>query len=133
MQLLDLFTDNAAYVGFMLTWAVSFLCAYSYGKVGRIISGQKTGGDIKGATAEEPVSVILTVRNQAVQLRHNLPFILEQDYENFEVIVVNDADNGALAYVCCVGHLRTPCGKCLSGCGKRFRAGSQRSEASQRQ
>lgn len=93
MQLLDLFTDNAAYVGFMLTWAVSFLCAYSYGKVGRIISGQKTGGDIKGATAEEPVSVILTVRNQAVQLRHNLPFILEQDYENFEVIVVNDASD----------------------------------------
>ena len=37
-----------------------------------------------------PVSVIICARNEAVSLRKNLPVILEQDYPDFEVIVVND-------------------------------------------
>jgi cellulose synthase/poly-beta-1,6-N-acetylglucosamine synthase-like glycosyltransferase len=38
-----------------------------------------------------PVSVIVCARNEAKNLESNLPFILEQDYPNFEVVVVNDA------------------------------------------
>ncbi len=35
------------------------------------------------------VSVIITSKNDAEELEKNLPFILEQDYPNFEVVVVN--------------------------------------------
>lgn len=38
----------------------------------------------------EPLSVIICARNEAENLEKNLPFILEQKYPEFEVIVVND-------------------------------------------
>ena len=37
-----------------------------------------------------PISVIISARNEAVNLSNNLPFILEQKYPDFEVVVVND-------------------------------------------
>lgn len=41
-------------------------------------------------TFHEPVSVIIAARNEYKNLEKNLKSILEQDYPNFEVIVVND-------------------------------------------
>jgi cellulose synthase/poly-beta-1,6-N-acetylglucosamine synthase-like glycosyltransferase len=38
----------------------------------------------------EPVSVIICARNEEENLRSFLPAVLEQDYPDFEVIVVND-------------------------------------------
>jgi glycosyltransferase involved in cell wall biosynthesis len=38
-----------------------------------------------------PVSVIIAAKNEYQNLLENLPSILEQDYPNFEVVVVNDA------------------------------------------
>lgn len=38
----------------------------------------------------EPVSVIICARNDAVNLEKNLPVMLEQDYGNYEVVVVDD-------------------------------------------
>lgn len=38
----------------------------------------------------KPVSVIICSRNEAENLRNFLPSVLEQDYPDFEVIVVND-------------------------------------------
>lgn len=40
---------------------------------------------------QPPLSVILCARNEADNLRKILPAILEQDYPEFEVIVINDA------------------------------------------
>lgn len=40
--------------------------------------------------AKLPVSVIISARNEQKNLREYLPAILEQDYPNFEVVVVND-------------------------------------------
>ncbi|GAB4304802.1 MAG: glycosyltransferase [Marinilabiliales bacterium] len=40
---------------------------------------------------KQPVSVIIACRNDAHNLKKNLPFIIEQNYPEFEVIVVNDA------------------------------------------
>ncbi|MBW4890737.1 glycosyltransferase [Mucilaginibacter sp. HMF5004] len=37
-----------------------------------------------------PVSVIIAARNEYENLRQNLPLILEQQYPDFEVVVVND-------------------------------------------
>lgn len=36
-----------------------------------------------------PVSVILIVHNDAMWLRENLPYLLEQDYPNYELVVVD--------------------------------------------
>ncbi|MDF2432584.1 MAG: hypothetical protein JWP44_2215 [Mucilaginibacter sp.] len=40
--------------------------------------------------ANIPVSVIISARNEAQNLKENLPSILEQNYPNFEVVVIND-------------------------------------------
>ncbi|HUX58791.1 MAG TPA: glycosyltransferase [Bacteroidales bacterium] len=39
---------------------------------------------------KEPVSIIICARNEAENLREFLPSVLEQDYPDYEVIVVND-------------------------------------------
>jgi glycosyltransferase involved in cell wall biosynthesis len=38
----------------------------------------------------QPVSVIICARNEAENLRNFLPAVLEQDYHDYEVIIVND-------------------------------------------
>jgi poly-beta-1,6-N-acetyl-D-glucosamine synthase len=47
--------------------------------------------------SNRPVSVVICARNEALNLEKNLPLILNQDYPNYEVLVVNDAstDNSA--------------------------------------
>ena len=49
-------------------------------------------------TSSQPVSIIICARNEAENLKKFLPAILEQDYPEFEVIVVNDCseDNSYL-------------------------------------
>lgn len=39
---------------------------------------------------QHPVSVIMAARNESQNLQRNLPLLLEQDYPDFEVVVVND-------------------------------------------
>lgn len=46
-------------------------------------NGSLTNGDLP------PVSVVLTAHNDAAWLKENLVYLLEQDYPNFEVVVVN--------------------------------------------
>jgi len=43
-----------------------------------------------GSSSKNPVSVIICARNEAENLKKYLPLILEQDYPDYEVIVVND-------------------------------------------
>lgn len=43
----------------------------------------------KENTITPPITVIISARNESDNLYENLPYILEQDYPNFEVIVVN--------------------------------------------
>lgn len=42
---------------------------------------------------QTPVSVIICAKNEETNLRKNLPFILEQNYPQFEVVLVNDNSN----------------------------------------
>lgn len=44
----------------------------------------------KAIDSDVPVTVIISARNEYVNLEKNLPLILEQDYPDFEVIVIND-------------------------------------------
>ena len=46
-----------------------------------------------------PVSIVVCAHNEALNLKKNLPFILEQDYANFEVVVVNDRSSDATSEV----------------------------------
>ena len=39
----------------------------------------------------EPASIVICARNEEENLRENLPKILKQNYDNYEVIVVNDS------------------------------------------
>jgi len=45
----------------------------------------------------QPVSLIIAFKNEQEQLKKNLPFILEQDYPNFELVLVNDHSTDASA------------------------------------
>ena len=46
--------------------------------------------------AQPPVTVVITAHNQYNDLKQNLPFLLEQDYPEFEIMVVNDnSDDGS--------------------------------------
>ena len=38
----------------------------------------------------EPISIIICAKNEFKNLKDKLPFVLKQDYPNYEVIVVND-------------------------------------------
>lgn len=45
------------------------------------------------------VSVVMYVKNDAYNLEKKLPMILEQEYPNFEVVIVNDASKDETEYV----------------------------------
>ncbi len=40
-----------------------------------------------------PVSVLICAKNEAKNLKQNLPLILNQNYSDFEVVLINDASN----------------------------------------
>jgi biofilm PGA synthesis N-glycosyltransferase PgaC len=46
-----------------------------------------------------PVSIIICARNEEKNLQENLPAVLEQDYPDFEVIVVNDCSDDDSKFV----------------------------------
>ncbi len=47
-------------------------------------------GDVPHTVEQPPVSVIICARNEGNNLNRFLPLVLEQDYADYEVIVVND-------------------------------------------
>lgn len=52
----------------------------------------KTKSDLE-PSKPQPVSVVICARNEADNLSAHLPIILEQDYHDYEVIVVNDCSS----------------------------------------
>ncbi|MGC9374834.1 MAG: glycosyltransferase [Bacteroidales bacterium] len=50
-------------------------------------------------TQKEPVSVIICARNEEKNLEKNLPSVLNQDYPDYEVIVVNDCSEDESEFV----------------------------------
>ena len=50
-------------------------------------------GKIKLAEQQPPVTVIITTRDQEAILARQLPLILEQEYPEYQVVVVNDASS----------------------------------------
>lgn len=81
--------NHITYICFGLMWVMCFFTAWSYGKIKRV-QNKKEKSNKKNTPSCTPVSIVIPSHNQAQQLYHHLPSILEQDYEFFEVIVVND-------------------------------------------
>lgn len=48
---------------------------------------------------DEPVSVIICARDEYYNLQENLPLFLQQDYSNYEVVVVNHASEDDSKYI----------------------------------
>ncbi|MCM1108166.1 MAG: glycosyltransferase [Clostridium sp.] len=69
-----------------LVWAVAFYTTFTFARNLRKQAMRRSGL----ATHRPPLSVVVTAHNQAEQLAHNLPTLLQQDYADYEVIVVND-------------------------------------------
>ena len=70
------------------------LCTYYF----RLLK-VKPGKESLNLSDQEPVSVVIATRNEHDQLRQNLPFFLEQNYANFEVVVVIDDSDKDLVYI----------------------------------
>lgn len=56
---------------------------------GRFVFSKQAGG----SESKFPVSIVLSAKNEFLNLKNNLPLLLEQDYPEFEVVVVNDASD----------------------------------------
>lgn len=54
--------------------------------------GGKVHSDLKQEQGQLPaVSVIICAKNEAENLKKHLPLLLQQDYPNFEIVLINDA------------------------------------------
>jgi len=54
------------------------------------------------------ISVIITSKNNSEELKKNLPFVLEQDYPNYEVIVVNSGSTDETDMVLNAAEIKYP-------------------------
>ena len=79
--------------------AVTFLFQIIYYLVfiGRV--GRYKGRDATYTLSKEPVSVIICARNEAENIELFLPSVLEQEYPDFEVIVVNDCSEDDTQFI----------------------------------
>ena len=55
-----------------------------------VYAEKKKKQEVSFQTEQPPVSVIICARDEAENLRKFLPFVLQQDYPTYEVIVIND-------------------------------------------
>lgn len=97
MEYLDLIAENPIYIiliafGFSLLIQLNYYLFYYT----RILFFKNKQND---KSEKEPVSVIICARNEEKNLEKNLPSILNQDYPNYEVIVVNDCSEDESEFV----------------------------------
>lgn len=80
----------------LFTQIIYYFCVY-----GKLIFNKKKTTIAKTADNEDlpPVSVIIATKNEEFYLKDKLAFFLEQDYPEFEVIVVNDASTDDSEYI----------------------------------
>ena len=95
MIILDFLSNlNITYVVFaavLLLLLFVQMFYYLYFFMGVVLRNKKLKhGEIAFQTGNPPVSVIICAQNEEDNLKEFLPSVLEQNYPNFEVIVVND-------------------------------------------
>jgi len=75
---------------FFLLFLIQVFFYFSYYNKPYSCAKKKERAEVGISCAKPKVSVIISSENEANELSKNLPSILEQDYPDFEVIVVND-------------------------------------------
>jgi len=88
---------NTIPLAFLITFCCFFLIQTAYYLV-IFLRLARYKGPIAGQL-KEGVSVVICAHNEYFNLKANLPFILEQDYPEFEVLVVNHASDDETAYL----------------------------------
>ncbi|TDU42803.1 cellulose synthase/poly-beta-1,6-N-acetylglucosamine synthase-like glycosyltransferase [Gelidibacter sediminis] len=78
------------HVLFYIFAAVTFVQLFYYGF---IFSNVKQKKHTSTPSQTLPVSVIVCAKNEAKNLTQFLPYILDQDYPEFEVVLINDSSN----------------------------------------
>lgn len=71
-------------------------CFYAY--FGRFCFGKAEKRSLKN-TVQPPLSILVCARNEAQNLIANVPFLLEQRYSDFEILLINDASTDETAAV----------------------------------
>jgi len=56
------------------------------------------------ASPSFPVSIVIAAKNEYLNLKENLPFLLNQDYEDFEIVVVDDHSTDDTWDLLCLPH-----------------------------
>ena len=88
IQQIGLYTLYAsAIIQFIFLWIIFF--RFAFFTKAPIINNEK----------QEAVSVIVVAKNEFQNLKRNLPLLLEQDYDDFEVILVNHASEDDTEYL----------------------------------
>ncbi len=96
-MMLEPFENNQLlYILFFAFLAVTFIqLLYFWGIFSRLaFYREKAKNPVK-----QPVSVVICAKNEYSNLEKNLPLILEQDYPDFDVVVVNDCSDDDTNYL----------------------------------
>lgn len=96
-------TENITYIGWTILLTMTVMTVFQifhYLVIGTTILRSNRSKACKKnncSTTKQPVSIIICAKNEEDNLKNFLPLILEQDYPEFEVIIVNDGsfDNTA--------------------------------------
>jgi glycosyltransferase involved in cell wall biosynthesis len=84
---------------FVVSFAVQII--YYWGIFSRLAFYKKRS-EVRGQKSDlqlRPVSVVIAAKNEYENLQENLPLILEQDYPDFEVVLVNDCSDDDTDYL----------------------------------
>ena len=85
---MEAYIQEALFVLFQLCFIVQLY--YLVGNHSRL-SGYVPMQQLPGASV--PVSVVISARNESRNLSENLPYILQQNYPDYEVVVINDCSS----------------------------------------
>lgn len=96
MEVLPDFTDLTLSIYTILFWSLAFIQLFWLFFFYSRIAFHK---EKKNSTSSLPISIIISARNEEDNLAEFLPYILEQDYPNFEVIVVNHQSADGTEYI----------------------------------
>lgn len=82
---------------YIFTGFIFINCSF-YGYFGRFCFCKAEKGSSKNPFLP-PLSILVCARNEAHNLTENIPFLLKQQYPNFEILLINDDSNDETAAV----------------------------------
>jgi poly-beta-1,6-N-acetyl-D-glucosamine synthase len=90
-------TSDILFLGIFLLYALCFLIQmlYYWGVFSRLAFYKKKPLE----NQYKPISIVICAKNEYTNLKKNLPLIVEQDYPDFEVVVVNDCSEDDSHYL----------------------------------